>query len=63
VIFNTTIICIHAPTKEKDEVYDLLQRLYLRQVIGDLHVKLDKEHGFASNVPKYILHEVKNDGG
>ena len=50
MIFNTTIICIHAPTKEKT-------------VIGDLHVKLDKEHGFASNVPKYILHEVKNDGG
>jgi endonuclease/exonuclease/phosphatase family metal-dependent hydrolase len=57
--FNTTIICIHASTEEKDEeqkdaFYELLERLYLKAqkhdikiVMGDFNAKVGKEHGFA----------------
>jgi hypothetical protein len=57
--FNTTIICVHAPTEEKDEerkgpLYELLQKLHLKvpkhdikTVMGDFNVKVGKEHGFT----------------
>jgi hypothetical protein len=54
-IFNTTLICVHAPTEEKDDeqkdtFYDKLERLYMKSpkydikiVLGDFNAKLGKE--------------------
>jgi endonuclease/exonuclease/phosphatase family metal-dependent hydrolase len=74
-LFNTTIICVHAPTEEKDEerkdaFYELLERLHLKApkhdiktVMGDFNAKVGKEHGFTPNVGQFSLHEETNDNG
>jgi exonuclease III len=71
--FNTTIICTHAPTEEKDEkqkdvFYEPLERLHLKApkhdikiAMGDFNAKVGKEHGFAPNVGQYSLHDEKTD--
>ena len=70
--FNTTIICVHAPTKEKDEIkkddfYEDLERMYMKVpkydikvVMGDFNAKVGKEQGLGPNVGKYSLHEETN---
>jgi hypothetical protein len=55
--FNTTIICVHTPTEEKDEIqkddfYEDLERIYMKipkhdikVVMGDFNSKVGKEPG------------------
>ena len=52
--FNTTIICVHAPTEEKDDFYEDLERIYMKApkhdikvVMGDFNAKVGKEPGLA----------------
>jgi len=73
--FNTTIMCVHAPTEEKDEVqkndfYEDLERIYMKApkhdikvVMGDFNARVGKELGLAPNVGKYSLHEKINNNG
>jgi hypothetical protein len=73
--FNTTIICVHAPTEEKheeqkDAFYEILERLYLKApkhdikiVMGECNAKVGKEHGFAPNAGHYSLHKESNSSG
>ena len=73
--FNTTIICVHAPTEEKDEIqkddfYEDLERTYMKVpkhdikvVMGDFNAKVGKEPGLAPNVGKYSLCEETNNNG
>jgi hypothetical protein len=73
--FNTTIICVHAPTEEKDEIqeddfYENFERIYMKApnhnikvVMGDFNAKVGKEPGLAPNVGKYSLHEETNNNG
>ena len=68
--FNTTIICVHAPTEEKDDFYKDLERIYMKVpkhdikvVMGDFNAKVGKEPGLAPNVGKYSLHEETNNNG
>jgi methyltransferase-like protein len=54
VFFNTTIVCVHAPTEEKveiqeDDFYEDLERIYMKApkqdikvVMGDFNVKVGK---------------------
>jgi exonuclease III len=54
VFFNTTIMCVHATTEEKDEMqkddfYEDLERIYMKApkkdikvVMGDFNAKMDK---------------------
>jgi len=56
--FNTTIICVHAPMEEKDELQkDDLERIYMKipkhdikVEMGDFNAKVGKESGLAPNV-------------
>ena len=55
IFFNTTIICVHAPMEEKDEIqkddfYEDLERIYMKApkhdikvVMGDFNAKVGKE--------------------
>ena len=75
VFFNTTIVCVHAPVDEKNEMqegdfYEDLERIYIKVlkddikvVMGDFNVKVGKESGVAPNVGKYGLHEETNNNG
>ena len=72
--FNTSIICIHAPTEEKDEsvkntFYDLLDRTCqqipkndVTIIMGDMNAKIGREF-MTPNIGKYSLHEESNDNG
>jgi exonuclease III len=72
--FNTTLICIHAPTEEEEETeknsfYDKLDRVYqkapthdIKIIMGDMNAKVGKDMR-AHNVDRYRLHEVSNDNG
>jgi endonuclease/exonuclease/phosphatase family metal-dependent hydrolase len=71
--FNTTIICVHAPTEEKDEVqkevfYEDLEGIYMKAprhdikiVMGDFNAMVGKEPGLTPNVGKYSLHKETNN--
>jgi exonuclease III len=74
--FNTTIMCIYAPTKEKveeqkDAFYELLERLYLKApkhdikiVMGDFNVKVGKENGFQMlDTTACMRRQTTMDGG
>jgi endonuclease/exonuclease/phosphatase family metal-dependent hydrolase len=72
VFFNTTIMCVHAPTEEKDELqkddfYEDPERKApkhdIKLVIGDFNAKVGKESGLAPNVGKYSLHEKTINNG
>ena len=74
-IFNTTIICVHAQTGEKDEIqkdtfYEDVERTYMKAprydikvVMGDFDAKVGKEPGLMPNVGKCSLHEETNNNG
>jgi len=47
IFFNTTIICVHAPTEEKDEVqkddfYEDLEGIYMKAPKHDIQVVMPK---------------------
>jgi exonuclease III len=72
--FNTTLICINAPTEEEEDTeknsfYDKLDHVYqkapthdIKIIMGDMNVKVGKDMR-AHNVGRYSLHEVSNDNG
>ena len=74
-IFNTTLICAHAPTEEKEEIqkddfYEDLERMYkkapkhdIKIVMGDFNAKVGKEPDLRPNIGKYSLHEETNNNG
>jgi hypothetical protein len=75
IFFNKTIICVHAPTEEKDEMqkdvfYEEMERIYMKApkhdikvVMGNFNAKVGKESGLAPNVGNYSLHEEVNNNG
>jgi exonuclease III len=75
IFFNTTIICAHAPTEEKEELqkdnfYEDLERIYrkapkydIKIVMGDFNAKVGKEQELRPTVGKYSLHEETNNNG
>ena len=72
--YNTSIICAHAPTEEKeDEIknsfYDRLDRTFQQipkhdavMVMGDFNAKVGQKH-VTPNVGKFSLHEISNENG
>jgi hypothetical protein len=66
------LICVHAPTEEKDEIennsfYDNLDWIYqkaathdIKIIMGDMNAKVGKESK-VHNVGIHSLHEVSND--
>jgi hypothetical protein len=72
--FNTTLICIHSPTEEKEKTgknsfYDKLDRVYqkapahyIKIIMGDMNAKVGKDLR-ALNAGEHSLHEVSNDNG
>jgi exonuclease III len=75
IFFNTKIMCVHAPTEEKDEMqkgefYEDLERIYKKApkhdtkiVMGDFNANVGKELGLAPNIGKDSLHEETNNNG
>jgi hypothetical protein len=72
--FNTTLICVHARTEDKDETeknscYDNLDRIYqkvathdIKIIMGDMNAKAGKVSK-VHNVGIHSLHKVSNDNG
>jgi hypothetical protein len=72
--FNKTLICIHAPTEEKEETeknsyYDKLNCVYqkapthdIKMIMMDMNAKVGKDMR-VHNVDRYSLHEMLNDNG
>jgi hypothetical protein len=72
--FNKTLVCVHAPTEDKDQIeknsfYDNLDRMYqkvaahdIKIIMGDMNAKVGKESK-VHNVGIHSLHEVSNDNG
>jgi hypothetical protein len=72
--FNTTLICINAPTEEEEETEknsfnDKLDRVYqkasmhdIKIIMGHMNAKVGKDMR-VHNVGRYSLHEVSNDNG
>ena len=75
VFFNTTIICVHAPTEEKEEIqkddfYEDLERVYkktpkhdIKIVMGDFNAKVGDEPDLRPNIGKHSLHKETNNNG
>jgi exonuclease III len=73
--FNTTLVCLHAPTEEKDvdqkyTFYDKLKRLYMKSpkhdikiILGDFNAKVGKEQDVTLNAGKFSLHEETTNNG
>ncbi|GFX92683.1 craniofacial development protein 2 [Trichonephila clavipes] len=73
--YNTTLICAHAPTDDKDETekdlfYDLRMKSYnsypaqdMKLVIGDFNAKIGRELFISSNVGLHSLHKETNENG
>lgn len=74
-VFNTSFICAHAPTEEKDDevkeqFYDLLELTYdelpkadVRIVLGDFNAQIGRETEYRRVTGGHSLHEVSNDNG
>lgn len=74
-IFNISIICVYAPTEDKDaetkeRFYDDLETLFhstpkadVKIVLGDFNAKIGREACFFPTIGKHSLHEVSNDNG
>lgn len=74
-IFNISIICVHAPTEEKeDEIkeqfydkldlqFDGLPKADMKIVVGDFNAKIGREAGYFPTIGKYSLHDSSNNNG
>jgi hypothetical protein len=75
LFFYYSIICVHAPTEEKNEeekyaFYDDLDKIYeeclgrdVKIIIGDLNTKIDKEDIYRPTTRKYSGHIKSNYNG
>lgn len=73
--FNITLVNVHAPTEEKDEIdkdnfFELLektvnaiQRNDIKIVLGDFNAQIGKEQHFGSIIGKHSAHDNSNDNG
>jgi hypothetical protein len=73
--FSTRLICVHAPTEEKDDdemdnFYEYLDQIYeecpnrgVNIIIGDLNAKIGQEELYRPINGKYNLHTLSNDNG
>jgi hypothetical protein len=74
-VFNDSIICVHAPTeekneKEKDAFYGDLDNTYeecpwrdVKIIIGDLNAMIGREDIYTLTIGKYSGHSKFNDNG
>lgn len=74
-IFNITLICVYAPTEDKDpdkkdSFYEQLEatinrvpRGDVKVVLGDFNAKVGREAAFFPTIGKSGLHETSNDNG
>jgi hypothetical protein len=72
--FKTTLICTHAPTKEKGEseknsfhdkldlVHKKASKHYIKTIMGDMNAKVGKDARIL-NVGRHSLHEESNNNG
>jgi exonuclease III len=72
---NTTRICAHTPTEEKDNesketFYEKLDQICHKApahdakiIIGDLNAKIGQEEIFRLTIGKWSLHDISNDNG
>jgi len=75
LFFNYSLICVHAPTEEKDDdekdnFYEDLDQIYeecperdVKMIIGDLNAKIRQEEMYRPITGKYSLHALSNDSG
>jgi len=75
LLFNYSLICVHAPTEEKDDdekhnfyedldqIYEECQKRDVKIIIGDLNVKIGQEDMHRPITGKYSLHTLSNDNG
>jgi hypothetical protein len=75
LFFNYSLICVHAPTKEKDDhekdnFYEDLNQIYedwpkrdVRIIIGDLNAKISTEEMCRPIIGKCSLHNLSNNNG
>lgn len=73
--FNISLICVHAPTEEKDDAikdafYAELDRAYSRCpshdvkiLLGDFNAKIGREGIFGATVGRFSLHESTSTNG
>jgi len=73
--FYISLICVHAPTEEKDDgvkdaFYAELERAYercpaydIKIVLGDFNAKVGREGIFGPTVGRYSLHETSSSNG
>ena len=72
---NYSLICVHAPTedkdnKEKEAFYDMLEKVYetcpkfdIKICLGDYNAKVGKEAEASPNVGQHSLHDESNING
>ena len=75
LFFNYSLICVHAPTEEKDDdekdnFYEDLDQIYeecpkrdVKIILGDLNAKIGQEEVYRPIIGKYSLHTLSNDNG
>ncbi|XP_043064519.1 uncharacterized protein LOC122320475 [Drosophila ficusphila] len=73
--FNISLICVHAPTEEKDDAtkdafYAELDRSYgrcpshdIKILLGDFNAKIGRESVFGATVGQFSLHETTSSNG
>lgn len=73
--YNIYMICVHAPTEDKEEeekehFYHLLEEVYtnapdhdMKIVIGDLNAKVGRESLYEPTIGKHSLHHHSNNNG
>jgi len=75
LFFNYSLICVHAPTEDKDDddkdnFYEDLDQIYeecpkrdVKIILGDLNAKIGQEEVYRPIIGKYSLHSLSNDNG